>query len=104
MVTHWKFKMQYLIATAMKPLSREHCDNVFKIMRDSAADNGMKITKILWCAGPGCTNLAFEILGDEKECERFGFALNQHLQPAKWCETNDTIPDGFNCTLNFKGN
>jgi len=93
--------VQYLIATAMKPKSREHCNNVFDIMRESATENGLKVMKAIWCEGPGCSNLAFEVIGDEGKCERFGAAMNRILQPAKWSNTNDTIAKGFNCTLKF---
>jgi len=95
--------VKYLIATAMRPKSLKHCNKVFDIMRNVAAEHACIITKALWCEGPGCSNLAFEIIGDEVECEEFGFSLNHYMQPAKWSETTDKIASGFNCTLKFPG-
>jgi hypothetical protein len=62
------------------------------MIRESASEGSLVIPAFLWTGGPGCTNLAFEILGDETEAEHFANALTMALMPAKWATTSDPIP------------
>jgi hypothetical protein len=62
------------------------------MMRESASEGSLAIPAFYWTDGPGCTNLAFEIVGDEKEAEAFANTLTMALMPAKWSTTNDRIP------------
>lgn len=84
--------MKILIATSLRPKSAQNARDVFQMMRESASEGSLVIPAFYWTAGPGCTNLAFEIVGDEKEAEAFANSLTMAMMPAKWCTTDDPIP------------
>lgn len=86
--------MRILIATASKPTTQEKANAFNDIIRDSAKEGNLTIPQgIMWCEGPGCANLAFELIGDEEEAERFANSLTMHLGIAKWGTTTDSLPD-----------
>ena len=91
--------MRLLIATAQRPATEEKAFAFNECIRKSASEASLFIPQgILWTEGPGCANLAFDIEGGEDECNNFGKILCMHMQPAKWCETPDALPerDTFN--------
>jgi len=86
--------MRILIATASKPVTQEKATGFNQIIRDSAKEGGLEIPQgIMWCEGPGCANLAFDLIGPDDEAERFANSLTMHLGIAKWGTTTDTLPD-----------
>ncbi len=92
--------MRILIATASKPTSQAKADAFNAIIRDSAKEGGLKIPQgIMWCEGPGCANLAFDLLGPDDKTKRFADSLTMHLGIAKWGTTTDTLPevDTYSC-------
>ena len=85
--------MRVLIATAMRPLTPAHASNVFDIMREDASLNGLTIPPgIWWTQGPGCTNLAFELVGPDDAAEAYTYQLTMALMPAKCSTTADPLP------------
>jgi len=84
--------MRILIATALRPATADKARTVFQMIRESASEGSLVIPSFYWTDGPGCTNLAFELIGDPKEAEAFANALTMSLMPAKWSTTADSIP------------
>jgi len=93
--------MRILIATATKFADANGFANVCQIMRDSAAETEMTIPPgIIFTPGPGCNNLAFDLLGgDDDQCERYANALTMALMPSKWSTTADQLPDVDTCEV-----
>jgi len=85
--------MKILIATAMRPTSPDKARTVFQMIRESATLTSLVIPSFYWTGGPGCTNLAFEVVGDDIEAEKFANELTMALMPAKWCLTSDPLPE-----------
>ena len=54
---------------------------------------------VIWDHGPGCTNLALNIEGSNSQVEKAVGSITLALQPAKWSECLDDIPDGYICRL-----
>ena len=84
--------MKILIATALSPSTADKARTLFQMIRESASEGSLVIPAFYWTGGPGCTNLAFELVGDEKEAEAFANTLTMALMPARWCTTGDPIP------------
>lgn len=92
--------MKLLIATATKPLSAENYTSMCGQIRKSAAEGSLEIPGgIYFTNGPGCNNLAMELIGDDAEAERFADALTMALMPSKWSTTADMIPDEDICDI-----
>ena len=84
--------MKVIIATSKGP--GNNFEAICKAMRHNAVKNNLAIDQgILWTHGAGCTNLCYELVGDETEAERFNNWLTMELMPARWCTTNDDLPD-----------
>ena len=82
--------MKVLIATATRPKGY----SIFNLIRDMCTENELKVKGgFKWTTGPGCTNLAFEIEGDDETAEKLANALTMALMPAKWTTTTDLLPD-----------
>ena len=93
--------MRILIATSAHPTSQIGFESICQQMRDAAADGGLTIPAgILWTGGPGCTNLAFDLNGDDaKEQELFAKEITMALMPAQWTTTSDPLPDVDTCEV-----
>ena len=87
--------MKILIASSGSPKPGTF-DDFCRSLDAAAADFKVHILGYLLVNGPGCYNHALDVKGDDADCERFGNALCLALMPAKWCETQDSIPEGFN--------
>jgi len=88
--------MKILIATACKPKNGISVQTLFdQIVEAALLDFSCVVTKAIWCHGPGCTNLAFEIFGLKDDREKFANQLTMAFMPAKWSTTKDHIPEGF---------
>jgi len=83
--------MRILIATATVPIDfPQFCT----MLRDSAKGAGIEIPQgIWWTGGYGCTNLALDLIGDDKTCETFANGLTMALMPSKWQTTRDCLPE-----------
>ena len=55
------------------------------------------VSGIMWVPGSGCSNVAFEVKGDN--AERFVDSLCMALMPAKWSLTTEDIPLIDTCTV-----
>lgn len=86
-------KTKYLISTSMGCKDREGFDSFCGNLRASVAELGTLelVGGITWVPGPGCSNLAFEIEGEEEDAENFMKQLTWHLMPARWTTTTDEI-------------
>lgn len=86
--------MKVLIATSKWPKSKENFTQLCEILRAEATNSGLSIERgILWTAGPGCSNLAFKLTGDEDESERFANQITMAMMPSKWTTTGDELPE-----------
>ena len=93
--------MRVLIATSSGPAGK--AQTVFDIIRKSAQEGGLVIPPgIIWTTGPGCSNMAFDIIGPDDEAEKFANAVTMALMPAKWGTTTDSLPDKDTCELEEK--
>jgi hypothetical protein len=94
--------MRVLIATATKPKAMDNFTELCSLFRAAAVEGGLRIPEgILWTSGPGCTNLAFDVEGDEDVAERFIKAITMQLMPAKWTTTKDSLPEFDTCNVGF---
>ncbi len=84
--------MRYLIATAARPKTLHQGYIMFDKIRDEAAVAGLVAGPFYWTEGPRCSNLAFDLEGDESMCDTFVRQLTFALMPAKWGVTSDKIP------------
>ena len=85
--------MKVLIATSKFPPDLEGFDIICEAIRDLALEDNLKVPKgIIWTNGPGCYNLSFELIGDEKKAEELANVLTYNLMPSKWCTTSDDLP------------
>ena len=85
--------MKLLIATATKPLSQDNFTAMCGSIRESAKEGGLTIPDgIYMTPGLGCNNLAFELIGDDGEAERFADVLTMALMPSKWSTFVDPTP------------
>ena len=93
--------MRALIATAMNPKRKDSASLFFAGIRESAGNLGLRVPLgIIWTGGFGCSNLAFDVIGPNKEEEEdFINMLCMALQPAKWSITYDSLPDVDTCDL-----
>ena len=92
--------MKLLIATATKPLSQDNYTAMCGQIRQSAKEGGLTIPKgIYMTPGPGCNNLAFELIGDDDEAERFANALTMALMPSKWSTFGEPAPEEDLCDV-----
>jgi len=83
--------MRVLIATGKKATN---FPGLCECIRESAKEGGLEIPQgIYMVPGPGCGNLAMDIIGPEDEAERFVNALTMALMPAKWSTTSDELPE-----------
>ncbi len=90
--------MRVLIATSAGPTGA--AQTVFDIIRKSALEGGLEVPQgIMWTHGPGCSNMAFDIIGPDDKAERFADAVTMALMPAKWGTTTDSLPDVDTCEL-----
>lgn len=83
--------MNILIAAMKKVLNPQEA---FNIMAHAATVNGLTLHGMVVAPGPGCTNIALRVTGDEEEIERYANAVTMVLMPARWGTTADAIPDG----------
>jgi len=85
--------MKVLIATSTIPKSEENFKEICALIRRAAIEENLTVVEgILWTMGPGCTNLAFEIIGDEEMAETFAKSVTMALMPSKWTTTKDELP------------
>lgn len=92
--------MKILIATATVPHSEEGFKTICDIIRSEAEARGLSVNKgILFTDGPGCANLAFELLGDEAVAESYANMITMVFMPSKWCTTSDELPDIDTCDI-----
>lgn len=92
--------MKILIATATAPRSEEGFKNICDIIRSEAESRGLSVNKgILFTGGPGCANLAFELLGDDAVAESYANMITMAFMPSKWCTTQDALPDTDMCDI-----
>lgn len=86
--------MRVLIATATQPKSKEDFTQLCQILRAEAINSGLSIEKgILWTPGPGCSNLAFELTGEDDESKEFINRITIALMPSKCTITRDELPE-----------
>ena len=89
-----------LIAAAVKPIRGASFEDVYNLIRAEAGAFNCTVMGGIWTHGRGCTNLGLKIHGDnESSIDSFGHSLCLALMPAKWCDTPDTVEDGFICEL-----
>ena len=85
--------MKILIATATQPKSENNFQELCELLKNAAQESNLNIEKgILWTKGPGCSNLAFELIGNDEEAENFAKQICMALMPSKWTTTNDELP------------
>lgn len=86
--------MKILIATSAWPKSRESFDEICKTFRIEAFEEGVNLVGgILWTRGPACSNLAFELQGDEEIIKKLANKITMALMPSRWTTTKDEIPE-----------
>ena len=77
--------MTYLIASLKRPLG----DGFVGHLRGCAEADGVVLSAIYGCGGPGCYNLALDC-----DSEQFVKELTMAMMPARYCTTNEQI-SGF---------
>lgn len=85
-------KKTVLIASSKGPIAGHEIE-FLESVRD-AFESG-KVLAGLVTRGPGCINYAFVVEGEEAFIEGFGRGLSMAMMPARWCYTEDPVPDGF---------
>jgi len=84
-------QMTVLIATTHVPTKEEHFHAVCQDLRKFATTDDLTINGILWCEGPGCSNLAIDLDGEEAVIEKFANQFTMQVQPAKWSVTSERL-------------
>jgi len=86
--------MKILIATSTAPKTEESFKHICSLIRSVAEEKNLKVINgILWTAGPGCSNLALEVEGDNEIAEKLANELTMALMPSRWCITRDELPE-----------
>lgn len=90
-----------LIATSKVPVTKEGFDTCCRLIEEDAARAGLEVTGILWTTGPGCSNLAIDIRGEEKQIYQMADIITMALMPAKWEVNYQQIEQRRVCELDF---
>jgi hypothetical protein len=94
--------MKIIIATTKVPLTIEKFTSFCASLRDAAHDRKLTINKgIIFTEGPGCANLAMELIGNNEDIEKFANGLTMALMPSKWGTTQDAMPEIDTCELSW---
>jgi len=85
--------MRILIATSCIPQAGKS-EVLLNMFRDFAKEQNVSIPPgILWTHGPGCSNLAMDVIGEDEAAESFANRLTMALMPSKWATTSDALPE-----------